>query len=360
MAKGALAVVLAGSFTFSASQAFADGTANQQDHNQTVNLQSGSSAEISTAPTSESKETPSLLPGDFFYFAKIALEKIQLALTFDDVKQAKLLAGFASERLAEAQALFASGDQDRALKTINEALEDMKNAETSVDTQKTAASSTKQEDVNNQTTNSNQIKADDEKSVKDNDQSNSEINKDDQESLAVKQTINQNIAALTVALNKVKNPVAKAALQRNIEKRYAKLAEKMAKFNKDSANENDQADQADEVKNENPATSTDASITVNSETPASSANTSVTENGENTNDAAAVKADISSETNITKPANDEQTGTRVNQDVKHEQQAIKQEVKQQVIQKKEEVKTFVQEKKNEMKQKVDEIRGNTH
>ena len=52
------------------------------------------------------KDVPTLVPGDFFYFTKMALEKIKLTLTFNDVKEAKLLSTYATKRLAEAEVLF--------------------------------------------------------------------------------------------------------------------------------------------------------------------------------------------------------------------------------------------------------------
>src|SRR5690606_18852157 len=45
---------------------------------------------------------PTLVPGEFFYFVKIMIEKVRLAVTFDEYKEARMLAEFAAERIAEA------------------------------------------------------------------------------------------------------------------------------------------------------------------------------------------------------------------------------------------------------------------
>lgn len=68
-------------------------------------------------------EASILKPGDFFYFVKKTVEGIQLLVTVNDMKQAKLHASFAEKRLLEAKALIAVGDEDRAEQTITKAIE---------------------------------------------------------------------------------------------------------------------------------------------------------------------------------------------------------------------------------------------
>ncbi|MCQ6279869.1 DUF5667 domain-containing protein [Bacillus sp. EB600] len=370
IAKGTLAVALAGTFTFSASKAFADQTTNQQDHYQTVDLQSQTNAEASTpVQTTQTQETPSMLPGDFFYFAKKAFEKIQLALTFDNVKEAKLLANFASERLAEAQALFASGDQETAIKTINQALEDMKGSDTIVDSQKQSELSLDQEKVDTKETdhqamNTDETKTEDVQSsanqVKSDDQTNREAatdeNKDDQEVTEVKTTQAQNIVALTAAMEKVKNPVAKAALQRNIKKSYAKLAKKLDKVNSRLAKK--ETKKADS-ETEGTSVNTDENTNV-----AADSSVTATSNVGNTNASGDKNGSVYQTTTL--PTKElEQPGKQAHQEMIQVKQAAKQEVKQtqqaakqQIQQKREEVKSMVAEKKAEVKQKVDESKGN--
>ncbi|MBM4764308.1 DUF5667 domain-containing protein [Bacillus sp. B15-48] len=148
---------------------------------------------------------PSLIPGDFFYFVKIAIEKIKLAITFDDVKEAELLAKYASERLAEAEALFVIGKEEDALKVIEKAIEFMDSTE---DFEKNHDES---EAVGNKDV-----------TVID-DSSASEVNN------KLEPVQRQNIIALTAALEKVSNPKAMASLQKNIDKTYEKIAKKLEK-----------------------------------------------------------------------------------------------------------------------------------
>jgi hypothetical protein len=65
----------------------------------------------------------SLLPGDFFYFVKKLMENVQLALTFDEVKEAELLAAFTEERIKEAEALLVQGEEELANEVLQKAIE---------------------------------------------------------------------------------------------------------------------------------------------------------------------------------------------------------------------------------------------
>ncbi|GAA0323610.1 hypothetical protein GCM10008967_12660 [Bacillus carboniphilus] len=86
---------------------------------------SDESSEESTEEDSNEEaelEEPALVPGDFFYFVKLMTEKIRLAVTFDDYKESKLLAEFAAERIAEANALIAKGEIEEAEELLQEAI----------------------------------------------------------------------------------------------------------------------------------------------------------------------------------------------------------------------------------------------
>ncbi|HBI04702.1 MAG TPA: hypothetical protein DDY49_11810, partial [Paenibacillaceae bacterium] len=69
---------------------------------------------VEETDTVEATEAPSLVPGDFFYFVKTMVEKVQLSLTFNDAEKAQKLANFASERIAEARVLIENGDSEGA------------------------------------------------------------------------------------------------------------------------------------------------------------------------------------------------------------------------------------------------------
>ena len=161
-----------------------------------------------TSSESEKIETPSLVPGDFFYFTKILLEKIQLALTFDDVKEARLISqNMLPNGLQRRSGLFADGNEEAALETMTAAIEHMENADAIVEEQHAE----NQDDTMLMTGALEEVVEDDGLGE-------------------VKSALSQNIIALTAAMEKVKNPKAKAALQKNIDKSYAKLAKKLEKL----------------------------------------------------------------------------------------------------------------------------------
>lgn len=244
MAKSTLALVIAGTFTFSAATAFA--SENKEDEEfETVEIKNDPSAEataeskkdaaesIENAKEELNEEAPSLLPGSFFYFAKIALEKVKLALTFDDIKDAKLLADYASERMAEAEALFAEGKGEEALEAIEEALEQMENAETIVDEEanEDLGKSISDEEDNGNLDESAEVETPDEDAAdredfSDNDTANKETEDE------IKEILAQNIIALQANLAKFserfdENHPSVLAMQKNIAKFTEKWSEKM-------------------------------------------------------------------------------------------------------------------------------------
>ncbi|WP_226280700.1 DUF5667 domain-containing protein [Cytobacillus oceanisediminis] len=244
MAKSTLALVIAGTFTFSAATAFA--SENKEDEEfETVEIKNDPSAEA----TAESKkdaaesiendkeeldeEAPSLLPGSFFYFAKIALEKVKLALTFDDIKDAKLLADYASERMAEAEALFAEGKGEEALEAIEKALEHMENAETIVDEEanEDLGKSISDEEDNGNLDESSEVETPDEDDADREDSSdNDTANKESEDE--IKEILAQNIIALQANLAKFserfdENHSSVLAMQKNIAKFTEKWSEQL-------------------------------------------------------------------------------------------------------------------------------------
>ncbi|KAB2337285.1 hypothetical protein F7731_06635 [Cytobacillus depressus] len=243
--KATLALVLAGTFTFSTIHALAAEDTTDTKKFARVNLENLTQENTVQAEnidlditTNEQKDVedvkkPSLLPGSFFYFAKITLEKVKLALTLDQEKEAKLLAEFASERLAEAEALLVDSKEEEALKVIEKAIENLTKAEKEANDNKndTTNEEPTKEDSEKDEQNSEQKAVTEEEPSKDKVNVKEKVtveNSDDE----LQQLISQNIIALKAAMEKVKNPVAKAALQKNIEKSYAKLAKKIEKLDK--------------------------------------------------------------------------------------------------------------------------------
>lgn len=244
MAKSTLALVIAGTFTFSAATAFA--SENKEDEEfETVEIKNDPSAEataeskkdaaesIENAKEELNEEAPSLLPGSYFYFAKLALEKVKLALTFDDIKDAKLLADYASERMAEAEALFAEGKGEEALEAIEKALEQMENAETIVDEEanEDLGKSISDEEDNVNLDESAEVETPDEddadrEASSDNDTANKETEDE------IKEIFAQNIIALQANLAKFserfdENHPSVLAMQKNIAKFTEKWSEQL-------------------------------------------------------------------------------------------------------------------------------------
>jgi Domain of unknown function (DUF5667) len=234
LGRTTLALIIAGSFTFSTSLAAAAENTAETDEYQTVELPDTldvpkANQEVNNEEKTKGEkvenEVPSLLPGSFFYFAKVVLEKIQLAFTFNQEKEAKLLATFAAERLAEAEALFKEGKEDEALKAIENAFESLEDVKSIAEDDKEISDDSAEMDE----------KAETEDSVKEELELNKgavEVNVDDD----VHELLSQNMIALTAAMEKVKNPKAKAALQKNIEKSYARLTSKIEKVKEKEKN----------------------------------------------------------------------------------------------------------------------------
>lgn len=162
-----------------------------------------------TEPTTTTETPPTLVPGDFFYFVKILMEKIQVSLTFNDVAKAQKLADFAGERIAEARVLLANGDTTGASDLLNKALETQDLAlNYSAEAGMNASEPTS--DAQNQLT----------------DQQKELLQTRD----TMKAQFGNNILALLGALKNVKNPQAQASLTKNIEKSFNKLETKLGKL----------------------------------------------------------------------------------------------------------------------------------
>ncbi|HEY0829090.1 MAG TPA: DUF5667 domain-containing protein [Bacilli bacterium] len=153
---------------------------------------------------------PSLKYGDFFYFIKITLENIQLLINANDLKEAQLLAKFAQERIAEANALFAEGKDDLANQTIKKAIEQQ---------EKAVVLSTELESEVEATNEDTDGEASDEENA------NAKVE--------LEAKFFQNIESLAKVMEKVENPKAKAAIAKNIEKSFGKLEKKLGKLVKE-------------------------------------------------------------------------------------------------------------------------------
>lgn len=202
-------------FSFGTGSAFADSDGHETD-NSAVTTESGAvtePVENTTVDTEvEQADAPSLVPGDFFYFVKLMAEKVRLAFTFDDYKEAQLLANFAAERIAEANALFAEGKTDEAAELLKEAIA----------TQEQSAE--RISDSEEPTTEEATVEGEDSKETEGTDTE-----------AKVESKLAHNIDSLVATLSHVKNETAQKALMKNIQKSFAKLEKKAAKLEEKDA-----------------------------------------------------------------------------------------------------------------------------
>ena len=196
------------------------------------------------------QEDPSLVKGDFLYFVKTTVEKIQLLLTTNKVKEAELLAEFAGERIHEARVLIKEGKEDLAKETIKEAVSKMEIAQkevdvelptlndtttTSTDTTTTGTDTTTSTD----TTTNTESTTEDKETTTEGEKSETEketkkLTKEQKEIAKIQHHLNNNLLVLANVLDQVKNPKAKAAIANNIEKSFNKIADKLEKLMKNS------------------------------------------------------------------------------------------------------------------------------
>jgi hypothetical protein len=196
-------IILAGTLTLGI------GTTSVLANNPEVTTQTESTASsTSTADSQTTKDNPSLLPGDFFYFVKTIIEKIEYALTFNDVDKAHRLAEFAQERIKEANVLLAQGKSELAVEALQKALQ---NQDLALDFQA-------EEEAN---TPSSDVAGEDEHTP----ESAASVNKE------VSGQFTQNLNALVMALEKVDNPKAQEALTKNIQKSFERLSKATKKLN---------------------------------------------------------------------------------------------------------------------------------
>ncbi|WGG47281.1 hypothetical protein [Rossellomorea sp. DA94] len=359
--KSSLAVLVASSISFPSSLAFANSNdenfdsikLEQETSNETVVANDDAmlnSAKNEIENLEKSAETPSLLPGDFFYFAKVAIEKIHLAFTMDDAKEAKLLAEYASERLAEVEALFKDGKQEEAIDALNNAIEMIEQSEDQWSDDESEEDSTVEdkEDADSDEAVVEEDDAADEDSVKEEEKTDdtdteekTEEKSDDMSEM--EEMMAQNILSLKANLEKVQNPKAKAALQKNIEKSYLKLAEKLAKIEEKAAKKAEAEEKVEAEEEVN----TEETTVENSEAVEVDAEESVNETSETTTEVE-VKEEKAAPVNVTPHVEKKEA----KKEWKNQHKELKQEAKEERKHEKQEAK----EVRNQEKHKVKEAR----
>lgn len=173
-----------------------------------------------------------LIPGDFFYFVELMQEKIQLALTINEFEKSQLLAEFAAERIAEANSLIKQEKYEEAGELLRTALEYQEKAEVTLeadnvnDVMEEAGTEVEAEGEETTTEEDGTV---DEATVVTDEEVTEDVVEESSEAEKVKVKLANNITALSAVLAKIDNPKAQAAIMKNIEKSFAKLAKKIEK-----------------------------------------------------------------------------------------------------------------------------------
>lgn len=250
----------------------------------TTDEESTESTESTDVTEEEETAAPSLVPGDFFYFVKVMTEKIRLAFTFDDYKEAQLLADFAAERIAEANALIADGKSEEAAELLKEAIATQQQADEVLPESEAVTTEPDGEETEEVATETEGEATD------------SATPDSDSEATEVEKKLAHNVDALMAVLAKVENPKAQQAIMKNIEKTFVKLDKKFTRL------EEKQAKQAEKKNKIEEGTSEDVLTEVISQPENESSTnqvTTTTEVGE-VNKAAELEATVAAEKAVAK------------------------------------------------------------
>jgi hypothetical protein len=183
----------------------------------TVEQETATATEEVEAPKVEMEE-PSLIPGDFFYFVKMITEKIRLAVTYDDYKEAKLLAEFAAERIAEANALIVKGKTEEAEQLLKEAISIQNSVGDKLPVKEENATVNSEPEATEQQT-----------------AALTEVNEAGKTEEVIQIKLANNIDSLLAVLEKIDNENAQQAILKNLQKSFKKLDKKMTKIEKANA-----------------------------------------------------------------------------------------------------------------------------
>ncbi|MBW5445599.1 hypothetical protein GE107_05920 [Cohnella sp. CFH 77786] len=196
VSKWIMTSVLGGALTmgFGAASAFADDGVTFAPATGSAETAATDAGAAVTAPPVAAEQSPEswMTPSEFIAFLKTVVQKIEITLTVDDADRAKLLTAITQERIRESDEMLAEGKTEQAAEALQKALSD----------HELAIEIT--------------VRGEDAKG---------EDSESDQKELT--EQYRHNIEALTKALEKVKNPTAKAAIARNIAKTKAKLSAKL-------------------------------------------------------------------------------------------------------------------------------------
>ncbi len=186
--------------------------------------------------------------GKLFSFLDTLTQNFKLALEQDDMEKAKLYADYGKKRIEEAKQLLEEGKDEEAAELLEQATKAMEKAEElsqeedSEENNETDENSEdtdqedSDEDESDDTEESDEESDEDDESDEDTDEEveededseedSDEDKSDEEEKAELDAKIGQNVISLKRAMDKVDNPNAKKALERNIEKALTRLEAK--------------------------------------------------------------------------------------------------------------------------------------
>lgn len=230
MNKKMINVLSAAALTFSISAAPSSVWAQEDGSNkEDVSAESTTTVQMKDDWTLNDEEVK-FEYGQMFNFLDSLTQHFKLALEQDDMEKAKLYAEYGQKRIAEAKALLEEGKDKEAAELLEQATKAMEKAEelSQDEKEEELASDENEEDSNkesNEDTESDEEQSE-EKSDEDTESNEAEEDQSEDENAELEAKLGQNVISLKLAMEKVKNPVAKQALQRNIEKSLQRLEAK--------------------------------------------------------------------------------------------------------------------------------------
>jgi hypothetical protein len=192
--------------------------ANEDASTVTTHIQSSE-----TGVNVEELEEPALIPGDFFCFVKTMVENIQVALTFNDLEKAKLLAEIAQERIKESNSLIVKGETELAEELLQQALLQQ---EAALDVTENGNDSTTESTTDTANSETDTTNGSNENNAEIGTDAIPEIDED------LKAKLTQNIEKLLAVMEKIENPKAQETLAKNIAKSFEKLEKRIGKLEK--------------------------------------------------------------------------------------------------------------------------------
>ncbi|GEL78848.1 hypothetical protein [Tenuibacillus multivorans] len=157
----------------------------------------------------------------FSYYVKVS-DQLSLALEEEDSERLELLLDWSLQQIEEAQALYDEGHVEQADEILEEALTVMEEAESSDGTDEEDSEEEENEESSDEEENNEDESSVDEENS-DEEESDDEEQEERDEAEEETKVVGQNVISLAINMEKVKNPVAKAALKRNIERSLARL-----------------------------------------------------------------------------------------------------------------------------------------